>query len=176
MVEGLLMPALEDLLDSLMAWKQPPDSDNPFSLACRVEPGADGDEIAAVLASSTCAHEPVAFWAACREAWLFEDTEFGQWGLHLLGPSESAVRTAGERAARPAELRPDDVVLGEFLGDSDLLVYAPSEQGSRRYLIALPLDPRDDWYAAGATIVEVLGRLLESGGDKYWEHGSGRDA
>jgi hypothetical protein len=53
-----------------------------------------------------------------------------------------------------------------------LLIYAPSEENGRRYLIALPLDPRVDWYAAGASAAEVLDQLLNADGEKYWEHAS----
>lgn len=66
----------------------------------------------------------------------------------------------------------DDIVLGEFLGDSELLVFSPSATGDRRYLIALPLDPRDDWFSAGKSVVEVLERLRDADGDKYWERSS----
>jgi hypothetical protein len=52
-----------------------------------------------------------------------------------------------------------------------LLVCAPSEDVDRRYLIALPLDPRNDWSAAGSSVSEVLGRYLASEGEKYWESG-----
>ena len=104
-----------------------------------------------------------------RESWLFEDAEYGQWGLHLCSPGGCAVRTEAERVDRPSDLRVDDVVLGEFLGDSELLIHAPSEASDRRYLIGLPLDAREEWSPAGSTAVEVLERLLEAGGEKYWE-------
>ena len=69
--------------------------------------------------------------------------------------------------------RPDDIVLGEFLGDQELLVLAPSETGRRRVLIALPLDSRADWLGAAPDVGEFLGRYFDSAGDKYWER---RDA
>lgn len=166
------MPTLVDLFAALAAWKQPPNSDNPFKLGCRIEPGATHAEIETVGSGKMGSDELTDLWSASRESWLFEDTEYGQWGLHLLSPEDSAARTAAERADRPDDVRSNDVVLGEFLGDSDLLVYAPSEEANRRYLIALPLDPRDDWYPAGSTAAEVLGRLLDAGGEKYWEQPS----
>jgi hypothetical protein len=166
------MPTLTELFASLRNWEQPPDGDNPFKLACRVSPGASVDEIAQAAPSALESDELRALWSTSREAWLFEDVEYGQWGLHLLSPSESAARTAAERAQRSDDLRPDDVVLGEFLGDAELLVYAPSEGDGRRYLIALPLDPREDWFSAGASANEVLERLLDADGDKYWERSS----
>jgi hypothetical protein len=65
----------------------------------------------------------------------------------------------------PEDFRADDVVLRA----SELLVFAPSEAAERRYLIALPLDPRKDWYAIGASLAEVLDRYLASEGEKFWE-------
>ena len=32
-----------------------------------------------------------------REAWLFQDIGYGQWGLHILGPVAAAARTNAER-------------------------------------------------------------------------------
>lgn len=166
------MPTLSEVFAALTSWEQSPGGDNPFKLSSRVYPGASADEIAQAAPSASKSEDLRALWSASREAWLFEDAEYGQWGLHLLRPAESAVRTSAERAQRPDDLRPDDVVLGEFLGDAELLIYAPSERGGRRYLIALPLDPRGDWFAAGASAVEVLERLLDANGDKYWERSS----
>ncbi|MGQ0847179.1 MAG: hypothetical protein ACT4QF_23920 [Sporichthyaceae bacterium] len=166
------MQTLEEVFASLTAWEQPPGGANPFRLACRAEGGADSHEIESAAWRGTDHAELRALWSASREAWLFEDVEYGQWGLHVLNPAASASRTAVERAGRPGELRADDVVVGEFLGDSELLVYAPSEAGERRWLIALPLDVRTDWYAAGASVTEVLVRLLRADGEKYWERAS----
>jgi hypothetical protein len=87
----------------------------------------------------------------------------------LLSPAESARRTAAVRAERPDDLRDDDVVIGEFLGDQELVVFAPSQRGERRVLIALPLDRRDDWYGAASGLAEFLTRYRESEGEKYWE-------
>lgn len=166
------MPMLSEVFAALTSWEQPPGGGNPFKLSCRVDPGASADEIAQAAPSASESEDLRALWSASREAWLFEDTEYGQWGLHLLRPAESAVRTSAERARRPDDLRPDEVVLGEFLGDSELLVHAPSEVGGRRYLVALPMEPREDWYAAGGSAAEVLERLLDANGDKYWEWSS----
>ena len=164
------MPTLEEVFAALRRWVQPPDSDNPFKLACRIEPGAGLDEIKTAFPGAA-GGDVASLWLASREAWLFEDVEYRQWGLHLLTPSDSAARTATERAGRPDDIRADDIVLGEFLGDSELLVHAPSEGAARRYLIALPLDPRDDWFAAGPTSAEVFEHYADSGGEKYWEQG-----
>ena len=94
---------------------------------------------------------------------------YGQWGLVLLTPAASAARTTKERASRPDELAPDDVVVGEFLGDLDLLVLAPGERADRKVLVALPLDPRRDWHGVGATLGDFLAAFIDAGGDKWWE-------
>lgn len=164
------MPDLEGVLASLAVWEQPADSDNPFKLACRIEPGTSREEIRAAFVDGP-PEELVVFWLASREAWLFEDVDYGQWGLHILSPTDSAARTRFERESRSDDFRSGDIVLGEFLGDLELLVYAPAEESARRYLIALPLDPRNDWYPAGTSVAELLQGLLASDGKKFWEDG-----
>jgi hypothetical protein len=113
--------------------------------------------------------EAVELWSLTARARLFEDADYGQWGLVLLDPAEAARRTAEQRAARPAQWRPDDVVIGEFLGDLELVVLAASEAGGRRVLIARPLDDRAEWPAAGGGLAAFVHGLLVHGGDKYWE-------
>lgn len=107
-------------------------------------------------------------WRCCRGARLFADATYGQWGMVLLDPATSASRTAGEMALRPSDFRSDDVVIGEFLGDLDLVVIAPSESGSRRVLVALPLDRREEWYAVGPDLGTLLERFFRADGEKFW--------
>jgi hypothetical protein len=127
------------------------------------------DEVEEAWSGSALSEDLLELWGVCREARLFEDVDHGQWGLVLLSPTASAARTAQERSARPSDLRPDDVVIGAFLGDQELVVVAPSENGQRRVLIALPLDSRDDWFAAGPTLGVFLARYFDAVGEKYWE-------
>jgi hypothetical protein len=68
---------------------------------------------------------------------------------------------------RPNDYRGDDIVVGEFLGDLDLVVYAPSE--SEHVLIGLPLDDRPDWPAAAGDLAKFLVHYLDALGGKYWE-------
>lgn len=108
-------------------------------------------------------------WSTCRQARLFEDIDYGQWGLVLLDPASSAARSARERITRPDDFKEDDVVFAEFLGDQELLVFAPSEPGPRRVMVTLPLDPRSDWLAAAPSMSEFFEAYLLSGGGKFWE-------
>lgn len=108
-------------------------------------------------------------WEVCCGARLFADVSYGQWGLVLLDPFSSAARTAHEKETRPAEYRQDDLIIGEFLGDSDVVVLCPSESGSRRVLIAPPLDPRDTWFAVGPDLADLVTAFFHANGEKFWE-------
>ena len=163
------MTSLADVMRAMAVWTPPPGGDNPFTLSCRVGSGATAEEIVQAAGSSSLPDEVKELWTASRESWLFEDAEYGQWGVHLLAPTDSHNRSAVARADRPSEYRSDDIVIGEFLGDSDLLIYAPSETSNRRCLVALPMDSRGDWYPVGSSLPDVLLRLLEADGNKYWE-------
>ena len=111
----------------------------------------------------------VAFWSVCRTAQLYVDIAYGQWGLELLDPWRSAERTREERMARPAEFLANDLVIGAFIGDLELLVVAPSEPPERRILAAEPLDPRVDWPAAATNLASFLEKYFEAAGEKYWD-------
>lgn len=158
-------------LNAFRAYTEPRDDfgDNPFKLACSFdEPAADA-EIAAAWPGVEIPDELARLWSSSRQSRLFEDVEYGQWGLTLLSPEAAAQRMAWERDQRPEAYRPGDVVIGKFIGDQELVVIAPSEASSRRVLIALPLDGRTDWYGAASTLAEFLDRYLKAHGDKYWE-------
>ncbi len=165
------MTAIADALKRFRRQPSPPErsTSNPFKLASTLDGPARPNEVEDAWSDRELPSDVVDLWAACREARLFEDVDFGQWGLALLAPSASATRTTQERDARPSDLRPDDIVLGEFLGDQELLVLAPSETERRRVLIALPLDRRADWFGAAPGLGEFLARYFDSAGDKYWE-------
>jgi hypothetical protein len=164
------MTDLHDVLARYAAWGAPhpvrPGED--LLLGNRLAAGASAQSVAEAWPGGVDA-EAAAVWAATGEARLFEDVTYGQWGLLLLSPAASAARTARERADRPDDIRPDDVVVGEFLGDQDLLILAPSEAGERRVLVALPLDKRGEWYGAAPSLADFLARFYDAGGEKYWE-------
>lgn len=142
------------------------------TLSSQLTPAALDDEVVASWGKQGVSGDVSAFWAAAREAYLFTDFEYRQWGLHLMSPGDSRKRTEYERGVNPERYRDGDVVLGEFLGDQELLVVAPLESGERRILIALPLDPREGWYGVAPSLVEFLERFLSARGDKFWERKS----
>jgi hypothetical protein len=159
-----------EVLESFSAYAEPRDglSDNPFKLGCSLVAPATDEEVRSAWPVAP-PDELVRAWSVSRESRLFEDVDYGQWGLVLLSPAASAERTAEQKALRPADYGPDDVVAGEFLGDLELLVMAPSEAGNRRILVALPLDDRQEWYPAAPDLARFLERYRDRHGAKFWE-------
>jgi len=160
-----------DVLSSFSARTEPQDGlgNNPFKLGCTLGSPATKEEIRDAWASRTLPAELLEAWSVSRESRLFEDVEYGQWGLILLTPAASARRTSQQCSQRPGDYRPDDVVIGEFLGDLELLVIGPSEVAGRQILVALPLDHRDAWYSVASSLAQFLDRYREAHGAKFWE-------
>ncbi|MCW2932230.1 MAG: hypothetical protein JWM19_3192 [Actinomycetia bacterium] len=116
--------------------------------------------------------ELVEAWSVSRESRLFEDIDYGQWGLLLYTPTASADKTAEQCAIRPEDLREsDDLIIGEFLGDAEFLVMARRESGNRKILVAPPIDDRADWAEVGVSLADFLERYLDARGNKFWEPG-----
>lgn len=113
----------------------------------------------------------VEFWRAAESAYLFEDAEYGQWGLHVLSPAESSTATAREVRSRPSDMRPGDLVVGEFLGDADLLLVRcdDTEADVGCVLVVRPIDGRQLWDKVGSSFGEFIRHFCETQGDKFWE-------
>ena len=145
-------------------------ADGPLRLTSTIGGPATDLEIAAASRAVAVPEEVRALWRVSAGARLFQDAEYCQWGLELLGPGACVLRTVEERSRRPSDFRPGDVVLGAFLGDQDLLVVAPGEQEPRRrVMVATPLDEREEWFAVGPTLVAFLQAFLLAAGEKFWE-------
>ncbi len=141
----------------------------PMTFACNFSAeGANPDEVAALWPE--CPDDLRRFWGEARTARLFEDEHYGQWGLEILDPKEAASVTDDCRATRERDFGNGDLVVGRFLGDSDLLLVRcdPAVQDFGSVLVALPLDPRPDWYMAAETFAAFLDKYVRSGGKKFW--------
>lgn len=141
-----------------------------FMLSCTfADEPASFDELAEL--QSSVPEDLMAFWRLTRTARLFVDRHYGQWGLEILSPSEAAKETHVQRRNRPAQYRDGDVVIGRFLGDSDLLIIRCNEKSADfgKVLVALPIDPRPDWFTPADTFGDFLRLYLENEGAKYWE-------
>jgi hypothetical protein len=117
-----------------------------------------------------CPRELRQFWTEVATARLFEDQEYGQWGLEILDPTRSLEVTARYGEERQRDSSHGDLVVGQFLGDSDLLIVRcdPVADDFGAVLVALPLDPRVDWDVAGSSFAVFLEKYVTSGGEKFW--------
>lgn len=114
-------------------------------------------------------------WARVRSARLFEDIDYGHWGLVLLSPADAERETAAFHEDRRRDRRAGDMVVGRFLGDQDLMIVRidPAADDFGRILIALPLDKRCDWYTPAPSLDAFLRAFLEAEGAKFWEDADG---
>jgi len=103
---------------------------------------------------------------------LFEDITYGQWGLILWSPNQVITEQEKYIAQRKSDFRPGDLIIGEFLGDADLLVLRCDETSPDfgNIIIALPLDSREEWNIASLTLESFLNQLIAANGDKFWEN------
>lgn len=69
-----------DSVARLKEYRQRPDDDGPFKLECRIAPGMSLSAIEFERAGMKLSNELIELWQLTREAWLFEDVEYGQWG------------------------------------------------------------------------------------------------
>ncbi|SRR5258706_4523218 len=136
---------------------------NPFPLACRLLPASSPTEIAASWPFGAPA-EVRSLWSTYGGGELFKDAKFGQCGLRIFSPAASARETLRYQNIQPGRTLDTDLILGEFLGDSDLLIVDAS--GSVH--ISLPIDERQKWHRE-QSLSSFLHKYVAVHGEKYWE-------
>jgi hypothetical protein len=112
------------------------------------------------------------FWRNASTAKIFEDVEYGQWGLQILSPSESELVTNDEKNGyRSKSFRPGDLVVGQFIGDGQLLIVRcdPAMADFGSIVIAEEIYGREDWSIAARDFSEFLNKYANANGDMYWE-------
>jgi SMI1 / KNR4 family (SUKH-1) len=113
----------------------------------------------------------IEFWKITESAELFLDKRYGQWGLHILSLNKSLVSTKEFRTERSRDFKKSDLVIGKFIGDSEMLLLR-CDINSNDYgkiICADPIDSREDWYEVSKSFDIFLKEYLDSKGDKYWE-------
>ena len=110
-------------------------------------------------------------WLEVARARLFEDETFGQWGLVLLGPEEAVSATRKTHERRPEQYRSGDLMVGEFLGDSELLVVRCDARASDfgSVIVAAPIDRRHDWSTVATGIESFIRTFIDQRGQKFWQ-------
>src|SRR5262245_55819331 len=108
-----------DFLVPFESWQEPRTLNGPFRLLCWLERSKDVAE-----AGRTWKDLPsdlASFWSIYRGGHLFRDIDYGQWGLHLLSPTEAELETK-RQAELGRGLEKADIVVAKFAGDLDLVV------------------------------------------------------
>jgi hypothetical protein len=156
---------LETVINEYRDGHPPKSPTNAFRLASELGTPASSSEVISAWGQTELPPQVEDLWQSLGSARLFVDIDYGQWGLEILSPSASRSRTLVERAQRPRDVLPSDVVIGEFLGDQDLLVV--DDVG--RVLVAWPLDSRDAWPVVAGDLLTFLRHYWRTGGNKFWE-------
>jgi hypothetical protein len=154
---------------SLLAEPVPVDGLPPMTFSCVfATQRVDSAELNAI--PFRCPDDLAMFWGLARSARLFEDEQYGQWGLEVLDPQQACSATTACRAQRKKDFIDGDLVIGKFLGDSDLLLIRcdPSTTDFGSVLVAPPLDPRLDWYQVSHSFAVFLEKYVATSGDKFW--------
>lgn len=141
---------------------------SPFLLQCAFSPPAAEGKIRSVPNVPKALAE---FWQQAEQADLFKDSQFGQWGIRILSPDEALRDTMEFQSERASDAMAGDLVIGNFYGDSDLVIIRCDTTcfDFGNVVIALPIDPRSDWDAVADDFASFLARLTEEQGAKFWE-------
>lgn len=141
----------------------------PMTSVCSISvAGATENELSNLPVS--CPPDLIKFWQATNSARLFEDQQYGQWGLIIMAPEDAKSLTRRSKADNPA-LNDEDFIIGEFIGDSDLLLIRCDESSDDfgSVVIVSAIDPRDDWEVVAKSFGEFLVKYADNKGEKYWE-------
>ena len=109
-------------------------------------------------------------WQKCNGLRLLEDKTYGQSGLIIWSP-QKVLEQQQVLKRNSDEFLDGDLIIGEFLGDSDLLVVRCDQDSDDfgQVIISLPIDQRSDWYYLPYLLPEFLQKLTNSQGEKFWE-------
>lgn len=150
-----------------------PDASIPMPMHCQVQPPQSWnkkalEETFGITLPLAIAH----LWDETSGLCLFEDVNYGQWGLILWSPDRVITEQEKRIAQRKEDFRPGDLIIGEFLGDSDLLILRcdATAPDFGNVAIALPLDSREEWYVAANSLESFLSQYIAAQGDKFWEN------
>ncbi len=111
------------------------------------------------------------FWQVTKSARLYEDINYGQWGLLILSPANALNETETFAKERGLNFIKGDLIIGKFLGDSELLLIRTddSKEDYGNIIVELPLDPRKEWYYVEKSFTSFLINYSKHKGNKYWE-------
>ena len=162
---------IKELVERLKsAWKEAkynPNENEPFfKIKCEFEGNKTGLPINAQVPGDL-----YEFWSIANAAKLFYDVAYGQWGVEIFSYEKSIQKTQELSSGRRHDFGQIDLIIGRFLGDSELLLIncdknTPS-YGSIK--IVMPIDPKEQWPTIANSFSDFLINYSEANGDKYWE-------
>ncbi|OEG74933.1 hypothetical protein BEL05_12210 [Shewanella colwelliana] len=141
----------------------------PFKLRCSFFDGVEEYRLSGITANLPL--EAKEFYLATDGATLFKDDKYGQWGLKIYCLDEIADATNRYQSERISDALEGDLIIGEFVGDSDYLLLRcnlkSADFGS--VVIVSAIDSRIDWDVVAADLGIFLRKFNSFQGDKYWE-------
>ncbi len=141
----------------------------PFKLRCSFKPGIEENELSSLGVSPP--HDLKDFLLMSDGAVLFKDDIYGQWGLEIYSLRKMIQMTDCYFKVGAADYLEGDLLVGEFIGDSDKLLIRCNLQ-SEDYgavVVVSAIDPRDEWDVVAEDFGHFLNDLMLCQGDKYWE-------
>ena len=166
------MTPLANLLTQLRVnWHVPrTEQSGTASLVCRFAEGISEDRLRDII-KDPLPRELREMWSISQESYLFRDDAYGQWGLHMLSPYDAENETALFREERVADADFGDLVIGTFIGDSDLLLIRcnPDAADFGHLMVATPLYRRTDWPIVASSVFDFLQGYALAEGGKFWE-------
>lgn len=111
------------------------------------------------------------FWMSFERAELFRDITYGQWGSDILSHKDAIFCTKEQIKYRPCDFATTDLIIGQFRGDSDVLMVNcnPHANNYGQITVVTPLDKRHDWVVVANNFTNFLKLYAQYNGDKFWE-------
>jgi hypothetical protein len=169
------MERVTDLLKRIdIYWSKPKKAvhrevETVFNLTCSLNAGADRDRLASY--EEVFPDELLEFYRISDGGVFFRDVDFGQWGLNIHSINEVYAETELYFNDRGRDASDGDLIIGQFIGDSDLLMLRcdPNEIDYGRIMVVLPIDSRKEWEVVAKDFYEFLYNYYVFQGDKFWE-------
>jgi hypothetical protein len=118
----------------------------------------------------TVPQELVDIWNTAASLRLFQDVDYGQWGLVVMSAEQALQRTKLFAQNYPKHVQRGDLIVGEFLGDSDLVLLRsdPAVQDYGKIIVVQPIYGRGEWPVVAESINAFLKAFLDAQGATFW--------
>ncbi|WLP94169.1 SMI1/KNR4 family protein [Psychrobacter sp. M13] len=161
-------------------WNQPKkasydNEDYSFELSCIINDGASESEIIKTFSLLEIEDLPIEykqFLLISNGALLFLDEHYGQAGLNIYSLKDFTNKINFWLSSyRASSLIVGDLIVGEFLGDSDFIILRCDKDADDfgTIIISLPLYEREDWFYLKKDFTDFLMEFIKAEGYKYWE-------